>query len=239
MALAEASLSQHTGRLWLKRALVALALTGLVAGLTVVARTLLSAPAQAKRQVAKISILPDTPPPPPPPPREEPKRPTPKDEPKQVQQQEQPKVQAAPPQDAPIKMEGAAGNGESMFAAGSVTQDYKGGTPATGPAASAAVAAPTVSDRAAERFYANSARQLLRDEIERQLRPEAGEITAAFAVWVDAEGRIKRFELASDGADRGGDLQQALDGTARALKLPPPGALPQPMRFRLTVRAQG
>jgi periplasmic protein TonB len=240
MPLAEASLSQHAGRIWFKRVLVALMLSGLVAGLAVVARTMLTAPAKPQRQVAKISILPDTPPPPPPPPREEPKRPSPKDEMKQVRPQEQPKPQAAPPQDAPLKMEGSAGNGESMFSAGSVTQDYQGGPSSSGPAASAvtALAAP-VSDRAAERFYANSARQLLRDEIERQLRPEAGEVTASFALWVDAEGRIKRFELAPQASESAGDLQQALDGAARTLKLPPPGSLPQPMRFRLTVRAQG
>jgi hypothetical protein len=238
MPLAEASLSQHAGRMWFNRALVALLLSGLVAGLAVVARTMLTAPAKPQRQVAKISILPDTPPPPPP--REEPKRPPPKDEMKQVRPQEQPKPQAAPAQDAPLKMEGAAGNGESMFSAGSVTQDYQGGPSSSGPAASTvgALSAP-VSDRAAERLYANSARQLLRDEIERQLRPEAGEVTASFALWVDAEGRIRRFELAPEASERAGDLQQALDGTARTLKLPPPGTLPQPMRFRLTVRAQG
>jgi hypothetical protein len=120
-----------------------------------------------------------------------------------------------------------------------VTQEYQGGTPVTGPVA-AASAPPTVSDRAAERFYANSARQLLRDEIERQLRPEAGELTATFALWVDGDGRIKRHELTASGdAARDADMQAALDATSRAVRLPPPGNLPQPMRFRLSVRPQG
>lgn len=237
MPLAESSLNPTTWRQWAMRGLIVLVLAGLVVGLTVLARTMLSAPAAPKRQIAKISILPDTPPPPPPP-REEPKRPTPKDEPRQVQQQPQPKPQQAPPAEAPIRMEGAAGNGDSPFAAGTVTQDYKGGTPQVGPAASGGTG--ITSDRAAERFYANSARQLLRDEIERQLRPEAGELVATFALWVESDGRIRRYEVAPSGDDaRDAELQQALDGTSRALKLPAPGGLAQPMRFRLTVRPQG
>lgn len=237
MPLAESSLAPTSARTWLVRVLVALLLVGAVAGLTVVARTLLSAPSAPKRQIAKIAILPDTPPPPPPP-REELKKPTPKDEPKQVQPQEQPKPQATPPAEAPIKMEGAAGSGESPFSAGTVTSDYKGGVPQVGPAASGG--SGITSDRAAERFYANSARQLLRDEIERQLRPEAGELTASFALWIEADGRIRRYEISPSGdAARDAELQRALEGTSRVLKLPAPGALAQPMRFRLTVQAQG
>jgi protein TonB len=237
MALAEDSIQPTSARTWFARAVVALVLVAAVAGLTVLARTMLASPEPAKRQVAKIALLPDTrPPPPPPPPREEPKKATPKDEP-QAQQQEQPKPQQAPPADAPLKMEGAAGDGPSAFAAGAVTQEYKGGPPTVGTAASAA---GTGSDRALERFYANSARQLLRDEIERQLRPDAGELTATFALWVQADGRIQRFEITPSGdAPRDTDMQQALDGTSRTLRLPPPGGLAQPMRFRLTVRPQG
>lgn len=235
MALAESSLAPPSWRTWLKRVLVALLLAGAVVGLTLVARTLLSAPSAPKRQIAKIAILPNTPPPPPPP-REEPRKPTPKDEPKQVQPQNQPKPQAAPPAEAPIRMEGAAGSGESPFSAGAVTNDYRGGVPQVGPAASGGI----TSDRAAERFYANSARQLLRDEIERQLRPEAGELTATFALWIEADGRVRRYEITPSGdAGRDAELQRALEGTSRVLRLPPPGALAQPMRFRLTVQAQG
>lgn len=236
MALAEASLEQSASRTWALRIGVTLALVGTVAALTVLARTMMSSPDAPRRQVAKISLLPDTPPPPPPP-REEPKKSEPKDAPKPTPQQEQPKLQAAPPADAPIKMEGPAGSGESPFSAGAVTQEYKGGTPQVGPAASAV---GTGSDRALERFYASSARQLLRDEIERQLRADAGELTSTFALWVESDGRIRRFEVTPSGdTARDGHMQQALDGASRALKLPPPGALAQPMRFRLTVRPQG
>lgn len=236
MDLAEDSIAPVSLRVWLRRAVVAAFLIGAVAGLAVIARTLVSAPDVPKRQMAKISILPDTPPPPPPP-REEPKKVSPKDEPKQVVQQDQPKPQQAPPADAPIKMEGAAGDGPSAFGAGTVTQDYKGGPPVVGAASGPA---GNGVDRANERFYANSARQLLRDEIERQLRPDAGELTATFAIWVEPDGRIRRYEVNPSGdAARDTDMGQALEGASRSLRLPAPGALNQPMRFRVTVRPQG
>ena len=203
-------------------------------------KTQLGAPAAPKRQTAKVSILPDTPSPPPPPPREPPKEP-PKQEPKQVMREDQPKPAAAPkPANEPLKMEGAAGEGPSAFAAGSVANDYKGGAVNTGPAVASAPQGGTASDRAQERFYANSARQLLRDAIERHLKSEASQATATFSVWVDREGTITRHELVGTGDARlDGELNAALDDTARALKLPPPPAVPQPMKFRLTVRPLG
>lgn len=193
-------------------------------------------PDAPKRQVAKIAILPDTPPPPPPPPKEEKKPEPPKDEPKQVMREEQVKQAEAPKPAESLKMEGAAGDGPSAFAAGSVAKDYAGGPPTTGGASGPA---GTATDRAQERFYANTARQMLRDEIERHLRFEAEQLTATFSVWLGNDGSIQRFELQPSG-DTAGDkaLRAALDETARQFKLPPPPAiaLGQPMRFRLSLR---
>lgn len=192
-----------------------------------------------KRQVARIAILPDTPPPPPPPPPKERKEEVAKAEAKpQPQPDNTPKPPPAPANE-PLKMEGTAGNGPSAFQAGSVAQDYKGGTPQIGGTAASAV---TATDRAAERLYAGSVRQLLRDEIEKQLSPDAGELTAAFALWIAGDGRITRWEF--DGAappdpTRQGALKLALDRSADQLRLPAPPAVSQPMRFRLTVRAGG
>lgn len=180
-----------------------------------------------KRQVARIALMPDTPPPPPPPPKEQKKEePTPQARP-QPQREEAPKPQ---PANEPLKMEGAAGNGPSAFAAGPVSSDYQGGPVSVGAAASA----PGVADRAAERLYANTVRQLLQGEIERRMAPEAGELSANFALWVSADGRIARWESDADKAP----LKTALDASAETLRLPaPPTLSQQPMRFRLTVRA--
>lgn len=190
-----------------------------------------------RRQVAKISILPDTPPPPPPPPKEEKKPEPPKEEPKQLIREEQIKPVEAPKPAEPIKMEGAAGDGPSAFAAGSVNKDYAGGTPVTGAGGPAGSAA----DRAAERFYANTARQLLQGEIEKHLKADADQLTATFAVWLAGDGAIQRFELSPSGDDAtDAALRAALDETRRQLKLPPPPTLAasQPLRFRLSVRPQ-
>jgi periplasmic protein TonB len=234
--LADESLDLNPRKRIVRGALIAVAVLLLVAAIAIGLKSLLSSPDAPKRQVAKIALLPDTPPPPPPPPpREEPKKEVPKEV-KPQPQPEQPKPQPTPPPDAQIKMEGAAGDGPSAFAAGAVTKDYIGG-----PTGAASSAAPTAADRANERFYANTARQLLRDELERQLPGDAGgQLVATFAVWVEDDGRIRRTELEPTGDNaRDGLVRNALDGTARALRLPPPPAVAQPMRFRLTLRGQG
>jgi periplasmic protein TonB len=218
---------------WIVVGVIAIALT--VWGL----RSLASGSAAPKRQVARIAVLPDTPPPPPPPPKER------KEEPPKPQKLSAPTPEAVkpPPQaaaPAPLKMEGAAGNGPSAFAAGPVTQDYRGGAPTIGGTA-ASGAGGDVSRRAQERLYANSVRQMLRDELERQLQPESGELTAAFALWIEGNGRIRRWELDDSAmeAPRQAALKLAIERSAEQLTLPAPGGIEQPLRFKLTVRAGG
>ena len=137
------------------------------------------------------------------------------------------------PVDAPIKMEGNAGDGPSPFAAGAVTQEYQGGVPVTG----ASGPGGTFADRTQERFYANSARQLLHDDIERHLKPDSGDVVASFSLWIEPDGRIRKIEL-GPGGDAGvsADVRAALDETTRTLRLPQPGSVPQPLRFRMTMR---
>jgi protein TonB len=233
--LAEEHLDDSPARKWLIRGGLLLAFVAVVLTTIWAVRGLKSSDAP-KRQVAKISLLPDTPPPPPPP-KEEKKSEPPKDEPKQVMREEQLKQAEAPkPANEPLKMEGAAGDSPSAFAAGGVKSDYSGGTPNTGAAQTG-----TSSDRAQERFYGNTARQILRDAIERHLKSDATQATAEFSVWIARDGGISRFELRSTGDGRlDAELNAALDETARALKLPPPpNAAAQPMKFRLNVRPLG
>jgi type IV secretory pathway VirB10-like protein len=191
-----------------------------------------------QRQVAKISLLPDRPPPPPPPPKEEPP-PPPKVEPKTVVREEQIKQAEAPkPANEPLKMEGAAGDGPSAFAAGTVRNEYAGGTPQIGPAASAA--APR--DRALERFYVNTAKQMLRDALEANFRSDIDQASAEFTLYVQRDGGIHRVEVAPSGDARlDAELRAALDQTSRSLRLPPPPERlggGEPLRFRMTVKPQ-
>ncbi len=210
--------------------LMGLASLLLVVALIAVARSLSRDAPAPMRQISRIAVLPDTPPPPPPPPR-------PQETQREQRAAPQP-VRNAPPApkaDAPIKMEGAAGDGPSAFAAGEVSNEYQGGAPVVGGGASA----PGIADRAQERLYANSVRQLLRDEIERQLRAEAGELTSSFAIWIAADGRIDRFDVDAGATPENDDaMRQALDASSRTLRLPPPPS-DAPLRFRLTVRASG
>ena len=234
-ALAEDSIEPRS---WASRVLKvagALLLVALLIGAALYLRKLAGQDTSPKRQISKISILPDTPPPPPPPPKEttpppdaltKPLPDAPVLKPAEVQQ----------PPNAPIKMEGAAGDGPSAFAAGKVNSEYSGGAVSTGAAQTG-----TSSERAQERFYANTARQLLRDAIERSLKSEATQATAEFSVWISRDGAISRFELKATGdAKLDAELNAAFDETSRALKLPvPPAAAVQPMKFRLNVRPLG
>jgi hypothetical protein len=118
-----------------------------------------------------------------------------------------------------------------------VRNDYAGGAPATGASAGGS---GTASDRALDRFFANSARQLLRDEIEKHLKDDVQQARAEFTLWVERSGAIQRFELQPTGDERlDGELRAALDQTQRTLRLPTPPAALQPMKFRLTLRPQG
>jgi len=217
---------------WLPMALLAATLLALIGGGAWWLRHMKGGIDAPRRQTAKISLLPDTPPPPPPP-KEEKKPEPPKDEPKQVVHEEQVKQAEAPKAAEPIKMEGAAGEGGSAFAAGSVGKEYSGGTPGTG------ATGGTGSDRAQERFFANTAKQMLRDEIERRLKGDADQLVASFSIWVAKDGAIERYELQPTGnAGNDAALRAALDATRAEFKLPPPPAISQPMRFRLNVRPQ-
>ena len=190
----------------------------------------LDAPVALKHQVARIALLPDTPPPPPPP-KEEKKPEPPKDEPKQVMHEEAVKQDVPKLADAPIKMEGPAGDSPSAFASGGIHNDYNGGTPVIGGSGGG------LPDRAQERLYASSVRQQLHDEIEKHLPPDSGELVATFSVWIDPSGTIQRFELVPTG-DTGHDaaLRVAFEQTSHELRLPRHDGLPQPLRFRLSVR---
>jgi hypothetical protein len=231
-ALAESSLETPGWRRGLARAAIALAAIAFAACLAMLLRGLLSGAPAARHQAARIAILPDTPPPPPP--REEKKPEPPKEEPKQAMREEPVKQEAPKPADAPIKMEGPAGDGPSAFAAGGVRNDYAGGAPVVG--GEGGGGSPV--NRAQERLYANSVRQLLHDEIEKHLRPETGEIVATFSIWIDPDGGIRRFELQPTGdAARDADLQAAFGETSRVLRLPGHGGIAQPLRFRLSVHA--
>jgi len=228
---------QGSMRHWLIRGLVALLALAFIGATAAWLKTLGGESGAPKRQVARIALLPDTPPPPPPPPQErppEPPKPDVKPPPDVAQQAEE----APKPANEFMKMDGPAGDGPSAFAAGTVTNEYTGGVPGVG-----ASQAASGADRAQERFYANAARQMLRDALERNFKSDLDQATATFSLWIDGDGSIRRFTLVPTGDARlDGELNAALDETSRSLRLPPPPsgvAGDTPMRFRLTVKPLG
>jgi len=230
---------QTDGPNWLVRVALLLAALLLLAGIGYGLKNLLGQPEAPKRQVVRIVLLPDAPPPPPPPPPKEEKRPDPPKTEKPLPLPEAPKTPEPPaPVNEPIKMEGPAGDGPSVFSSGAVNNEYRDGTPNTGLPGSGGAAAAV--DRARDRLYANSARTLLRDALERALRSDAPQLTATFTLWVAADGEIRRFELEPTGEPRtDGELSAALDQTRRDLILPAPPSALQPMRFKITLQPAG
>ncbi|RZL02104.1 MAG: TonB-dependent receptor [Rubrivivax sp.] len=183
-----------------------------------------------KRQTVKIT-LPDAPPPPPPP-KVEDKKPEPKPEDKPQPQMEAKPVEAPPQPAESLKMEGAAGNGPSAFSAGSVNQDYSGGKVMSG----GSTGGGNGLDRAKYQFYVNSAKQALKDALERQLQTDEKRITVTFSLWIGADGRVSRFELAPTGNERAdSDVRTAFDKATQELTLPAPADTPQPLRLRMTL----
>jgi protein TonB len=174
----------------------------------------------AKKQVTKISVLPDTPPPPPPPPPKEPPKET-----KEVKQ-EQPKP-VEQPQAEPLKMEGAAGSGDSPFAAGQVSRDYIGGTPGNGGGMQFA-------------FFSNALQRHVQDELARNRKIKLGDYRVQVNLWIGKDGSISRAELASStgNADTDRALRAALSELG-PLRTAVPDNLPQPIKLRITNRMTG
>lgn len=183
-----------------------------------------------KRQVVKIAVLPDTPPPPPPPPKDE-KKPEPEKQDLKPQQQEQPKPQEAPPEPQQLKMEGAAGDGPSAFAAGQVTQDYKSGDVGVGSGAAV--------NRMQFVFFTNRLTKHIQAELARQGDLKGRDYRVNVRVWMSQGGTMQRVELASSTGDEVTDrlLKDALAQLPGIDQMPPD--LPQPLSLRITNRMTG
>jgi periplasmic protein TonB len=217
----------------LRNALLALFGAGVVVGGGMWLKDQFAAPSAPARKVARIMIMPDRPPPPPPPPKEE-KRPEPPKEQKQMKV-EQPKPVEAPPQQAEqLKMEGAAGDGPSPFAAGAVTNEYKGGEVAT------IGGGPARPNRMQFAFFTSALQRHIQDELARNREVKQINYRVTVKVWLARDGAIRRAELAESTGDDAADaaLSAALR-EMRAFRDAPPADMPQPVRLRITNRMTG
>ncbi len=176
-----------------------------------------------QRQVTKITVLPDTPPPPPPPP--------PKEQPKETKdiKQDQPKPVELPQEAQQLKMEGAAGEGASPFAAGTVSSDYIGGKVGDGSGGGMQFA-----------FFSNALQRHIQDELARNRKIKLRDYRVTVKAWINPDGVIRRAELADSTGDPELDraIQAALTDLG-PLRTAVPENLPQPIKLRITNRMTG
>lgn len=205
--------------------LVIVALMGL--GVAALWFTLGQGSSAPRRQVVKIAVLPDTPPPPPP---KEEKKPEPeKVEAKPQPTPEQPKPVETPPAPQQLKMDGPAGDGPSAFAAGQVSQEYKGGEIGSGQGA----------NRLQYAFFTNRLTRHIQSELARDDDLRGLDYRVQVRVWLAPGGAMEKVELLTSTGNpaRDRDLRQAL------MQLPPvdqvPPSLPQPLTLRITNRVTG
>lgn len=186
-------------------------------------KSLLSGKADRPRKPPTVTLLPNKPPPPPPPPKEE-KKPEPSKEERKEVRVDQPK-DAPPAQNEPLKMEGAAGEGGSPFAAGSVGRDYVGGS-----------IGGSIGG-AQQSVYASRLQRHLQEELNRNRKLRESDYRVTLRVWLRKDGSVERAELAqSTGTPT---LDQMLRETllqVSAMREAPPDNMPQPIRIRVTAR---
>jgi protein TonB len=175
-----------------------------------------------QKKPPKISLLPDKPPPPPP--KEEKKPEPPKQDQKEIKA-EPPKEPQPQAQNEPLKMEGAAGDGPSAFAAGTVNKEYIGGAVGIG------------GGGMQYAFYTNLLQRHLQDELNRNRKLRESDYRVTVRIWLGKDGVMRRAELAqSTGNDTLDDLLRQVLTQVSAMREAPPENMPQPVRIRITAR---
>ena len=146
---------------------------------------------------------------------------------------EQPKPQEAPqPPAEALKMEGAAGDGPSPFAAGTVNSEYKGGDVGT-----------KIGGKKGMAAYAWYTGQI-KTRIEEALAADKDLSTAQYRLvvhlWLARDGRIERAELqGSSGNQKTDDLIKKVLAGVSAVAESPPEDMPQPVKLRITSKNTG
>jgi protein TonB len=205
-------------RRWQRLALAGLA-TVAVLGLLAWGVVSLTGDKQKKpRKPQVVSLLPDKPPPPPPPKEE--KKPEPPKEDKKEMKVEPPK-EAPVAQNEPLKMEGAAGDGDGAFSSGSVGRDYTGGN----------------IGGMQQGLFAGKLQRHIQEELNRNRKLRESDYRIVLRVWLRRDGSVERAELAASTGHEPLDqlLREALMQIG-AMREAPPENLPQPMRIRVTAR---
>jgi protein TonB len=203
---------QQESKHWIRRIVPSLVALLLLIAMGLGVHSLLTVKVSTNKPVTTIKIMPDMPPPPPP-------KEQPKEQPKEIKI-EQPKPQEAPqPAAEVLKMEGAAGNGDSPFAAGAVKNDYIGGK----------------GGLAAFRWYTDQIKTRIEEALAAQKDLVKVQYRLNVHVWVARDGRVERAELQGSSGDASIDklIRLALS-KMKAIAEAPPEDMPQPVKLRIT-----
>jgi outer membrane biosynthesis protein TonB len=181
--------------------------------------------APKRKQVQQISLVQ---------PKELPKPPPEPEKPKEELKEkiETPPPEAkndSPPPEAPVRLEGAAGPGGTL--------DLGGG----GKGSEFNIARPSGDGdgRRGHAFYTNHVQAQLQDELNRKDKLRGAEYSASVALWIGADGRVQKVELAGSTGNPETDalLRETIAGSTRLKS--PPESMPQPVRLRVTARGSG
>lgn len=185
---------------------------------------MLGGKASRSKHPPKISLIPATPPPPPPPPKEE-KRPEPPKVEKEVKMMQEEKREQ-PPADASLKMEGAAGDGPSLFGAGKVTNEDLSHI-GSGNGSGGNLINPFNT-------YAMTVKGELQRKLARNSDLKRRHYKVELLLWITLDGHLKRFELlnSSNDDETDGAIRDAL-AAFPAFSEPPPEKMPQPIKLRI------
>lgn len=207
-------------RRWVSIVVIAVLGAALIALVTWGIMTLMGGKSGKPRKPPVVTLLPDKPPPPPPPPKEE-KKPEPPKENKDVKI-EPPKEAPQPAQNEPLKMEGAAGDGDSAFGAGTVGREYAGGA---------------IGGAGMQGMYAGRLQRHLQEQLSRNRKLKESDYRVTVRVWLRRDGSVEKADLAQSTGNSGLDelLRDALLQVA-AMREAPPENMPQPIRIRITAR---
>jgi protein TonB len=208
------------------RALVVLLICGSMAWLVLLWLQRAATHDAPRRQTVRIALLPDAPPPPPPPPP--PVRPVTPDAPRATAAPTPttpaPPQQPVVPHEAPaLRMEGAATDAASPFAAGTVRQDYTGQPIGAGEGGGS-------NARLQWGLYTTQLQRLLQDRLGRVPELRNGSYRCTLRVWLAADGTVERAESAD--TDACPAIRQAVLKLGRVHDAPPAG-LPQPVVLRV------
>jgi hypothetical protein len=226
--LAEDELDESPTRQWLRRIGVVVLLLALAYGGLQILNHLSGKPS-ARKAMTTVKLLPDTPPPPPPPP---PPKEQPKEQPKEIKV-EPPKQETPQPPAEALKMEGAAGDGPSPFAAGTVSNDYKGG-----PVEPVKIGGGTNIRQFS--WYTGMLKSQIEDAMAKDKKLAKGDYKVVVKVWVSKDGHIERYELSgTSGKPETDELIKTALGEMPPLSEGPPQDMPQPVKLRITARSTG